>query len=149
VVEEDERETGLRKILNFGHTVGHALEQATHYRRLRHGEAVGWGMLAAGWLAVQRNMWAAVEFEKLKSIIFRSRCLYPLGRLDSMQVLEALKHDKKKVGKNLSFVLPVRTGEVKIVNDVTDAEALQAIEFMFGMRRLSNRKALAPVASDN
>lgn len=141
VVEEDERETGLRKILNFGHTIGHALEQATHYRRLRHGEAVAWGMLAAGWLAIRRQMWNSEEFEKLKSILFRSRALYPLGRLTSNEVLFALQHDKKKIGKSLTFVLPEKTGSVKIVNDVSEAEALEAIDFLFNSKKDSRISA--------
>jgi len=131
VVEEDERETGLRKILNFGHTIGHALEQATHYRRLRHGEAVAWGMLAAGWIAIRRGMWNPGEFEKLKSIIFRAGSLYPLGTVTPGNVLEALKHDKKKTGKSLNFVLPERTGKVVIVGDVSPELVTQAIEFIF------------------
>lgn len=135
VVQEDERETGVRKILNFGHTIGHALEQATHYRRLRHGEAVAWGMLGAGWLTIERKMWNQDEFEKLKSILNRSGALYPLGRITSEDVLRALRHDKKKIGKALSFVLPEKTGTVKIVNDVSEAEALRAIDYVFSQRK--------------
>ncbi len=131
VVEEDERETGLRKILNFGHTIGHALEQATHYRRLRHGEAVAWGMLAAGWIAIDHGMWDPAEFEKLKSIIFRAGSLYPMGDITPADVLEALKHDKKKTGKSLNFVLPERTGKVTIVSDVSHEQVMNAIEFIF------------------
>lgn len=130
VVEEDERETGLRKILNFGHTIGHALEQATHYRRLRHGEAVAWGMLAAGSMAIARGMWDPSEFAKLRSIIHRAGSLYPLGNVKKAQILHAVKHDKKKVGKTLNFVLPVRTGEVTIVKDVTEQEVSMAIDRM-------------------
>ncbi len=131
VVEEDERETGLRKILNFGHTIGHALEQATHYRRLRHGEAVAWGMLAAGWIAIHRGMWDPGEFEKLKSIIFRAGSLYPMGEITPADVLEALKHDKKKTGKSLNFVLPERTGKVTIVSGISQEQVMDAIEFIF------------------
>ena len=130
VVEEDERETGLRKILNFGHTIGHALEQATRYKVLRHGEAVAWGMLAAGSLAIRRNMWSSSEFEKLKSIIIRSKSLYPFGPLKAKDILNALKHDKKKTGKSLNFVLPLETGKVTIVKDVSQAEVLEAIDFI-------------------
>lgn len=134
VVEEDERETGLRKILNFGHTIGHALEQATHYRKLRHGEAVAWGMMAAGFMAIRRGMWDAGEFEKLKSIIVRAGSLYPFGRIKHAQILEALKHDKKKTGKHLNFVLPIRTGAVTIVKDVQESEALAALDFIDSLR---------------
>jgi 3-dehydroquinate synthase len=134
VVEEDERETGLRKILNFGHTIGHALEQATRYKLLRHGEAVAWGMLAAGHMAIRRNMWDSGEYEKLKSIIVRSGALYPLGSLKAKDIFNALKHDKKKTGKSLNFVLPEKTGVVKIVKDVTPDEVQGAIDYILQFR---------------
>lgn len=135
VVEEDERELGLRKILNFGHTIGHALEQATHFKRLRHGEAVGWGMLAAGQIAISRGKWDLSEFERLQSILFRSGCLYPLGTLTPGQVIEALKHDKKKTGKSLNFILPERTGKVVVVKDVTKEQILDALRFIFNINK--------------
>jgi 3-dehydroquinate synthase len=133
VVEEDERETGLRKILNFGHTVGHALEQATHYRRFRHGEAVAWGMLAAGRIAIGRGMWDRAEFERLQSIIRRAGSLYPLGRLKPSQVLVSMKHDKKKVGKKLTFVLPEETGKVTLVSDITEEEIKESLRYIFSL----------------
>ena len=132
VVEEDERETGLRKILNFGHTIGHALEQTTRYKVLRHGEAVAWGMLAAGRMAIRRNMWDPDEFEKLKSIIVRSKSLFPFGVLKRKDLYNALKHDKKKAGKNLSFVLPEKTGKVTIVKDVTEEEIFAGLDYILG-----------------
>lgn len=134
VVEEDERETGLRKILNFGHTIGHALEQATHYRRFRHGEAVAWGMLAAGRIAIGRGIWDPAEFERLQSIILRAGCLYSLGSLRPGSILAALKHDKKKVGKKLTFVLPQETGKVVLVSDVTDQEINNSLDYIFSLR---------------
>jgi len=134
VVEEDEREEGLRKILNFGHTVGHALEQATRYRLLRHGEAVAWGMLAAGRLAIRRKMWDPGEFEKLRSIIVRSGALHPFGSLRNKDILKALKHDKKKTGKSLNFILPVNTGKVAIVKDIAPAEVQAAVDYILNFR---------------
>ena len=134
VVEEDERETGLRKILNFGHTIGHALEQATRYKLLRHGEAVAWGMIAAGWLAIHRKMWDAGEFEKLKSILLRSGSLYPLGSLKNKDILKALKHDKKKTGKGLNFALPEKTGKVTIVKDIARGEVQAAVDYILQFR---------------
>lgn len=130
VVEKDEREWGLRKILNFGHTIGHALEQATQFKRLRHGEAVAWGMLAAGWLAIQRKMWDSSEFEKLKSIIIRAGSLYPFGELNSTQIFQALKHDKKKTGSKFTFVLPEKTGKVTTIDNISQEEALAAIQYV-------------------
>jgi 3-dehydroquinate synthase len=138
VVEEDEKESGLRKTLNFGHTIGHALEQATHFSRLRHGEAVAWGMLAASWIAVQRRRWESEEFDKLRSILFRAGSLYPLGRLSVRKVMDALKHDKKKTGKNLNFVLPEKTGKVSIVKDVTKDEVTRAIRYILDVARKKN-----------
>lgn len=135
VVEEDERENGLRKILNFGHTIGHALEQATRYKRLRHGEAVAWGMLAAGHIAIERGMWYQDEFVRLESILFRSGCLYRLGPLRVTQVLEALKHDKKKTGKTLNFILPERTGKVVVVKDVTREQIVSGLRFIFDINK--------------
>jgi 3-dehydroquinate synthase len=141
VVEEDERETGLRKILNFGHTIGHALEQATGYKRLRHGEAVGWGMLAAGWIAIQNGMWAEEEFGRLQSILIRSGSLYPPGKVTTKQIMEALKHDKKKAGKSLQFVLPEKTGKVRIVPDISAETVQQAIQMMFKLGSTGKRKS--------
>jgi 3-dehydroquinate synthase len=131
VVEQDERESGLRKILNFGHTIGHALEQVTGYKKLRHGEAVSWGMLAAGWIAIQRGMWSPKEFVRLQSIITRAKCLYPPGKINPNRILEALKHDKKKSGKSLQFVLPERTGKVTIVKDIDPETVKEAVRMMF------------------
>ena len=139
VVEEDERELGLRKILNFGHTIGHALEQATNFKKLRHGEAVAWGMLAAGWISVKRKKWASEEFDKLRSIIFRAGCLHPFGKLSVNKVMEALKHDKKKTGKNLNFILPEKTGRVTVVKDVTQDEVEGAIRYIFDIARKAKR----------
>ncbi len=130
VVEEDERETGLRKILNFGHTIGHALEQATRYKVLRHGEAVAWGMLAAGSMAIRRKMWNPAEFEKLRSIIIRSKSLYSFGALKAKDIFKALKNDKKKTGKALNFVLPVETGKVTIVKDINQEEVFAALDYI-------------------
>ena len=141
VVEEDERETGLRKILNFGHTIGHALEQATNFSRLRHGEAVAWGMLAAGWLALERRMWDSGEFEKLKSILFRAGCLYPMGKLNPKKVFDALKHDKKKTGDTLNFILPERTGKVTVVSDIKKEEVAKALRFIFQLKPPKLRSA--------
>src|SRR5690606_21537577 len=69
VVSKDERESGLRRVLNYGHTVGHALEAVTRYRRFRHGEAIAYGMLAAADLAVARGALAERERQALAQLI--------------------------------------------------------------------------------
>jgi 3-dehydroquinate synthase len=142
VVEEDERETGLRKILNFGHTIGHALEQATGYKRLRHGEAVGWGMLGAGWIAIQRGMWSVQELGRLQSILIRAGCLHDPGKLSTKQIIQALKHDKKKSGKTLQFVLPEETGKVTIVKDLPRELVEEGVRMMFKLG--SSKVILSP-----
>ncbi|HSE43686.1 MAG TPA: 3-dehydroquinate synthase [Acidobacteriota bacterium] len=146
VVEEDERETGVRKILNFGHTIGHALEQATGYKQLRHGEAVGWGMLGAGWIAIQRKMWSVQELGRLQSILLRSGCLYDPGNVTTKQIMNALKHDKKKSGKTLQFVLPEETGRVTIVKDLPRELVEEGIRMMF---KLGTAKVLLMPEEDS
>jgi 3-dehydroquinate synthase len=129
VVNQDERERGLRMILNFGHTVGHALEQATHYKTLLHGEAVGWGMVAALHLARQRGTISRAQFERLESLI----ALYgplPALKLRVPKVVGATVGDKKNVGGVTRFVLPVGIGDAGVVEDVTPAELEAAVGYM-------------------
>ncbi len=133
VVAADEKESGLRRILNFGHTAGHALEAITKYRRFRHGEAVGYGMLVAAQLAVSRGMLADSDRLKLAALIASLGPLPPIGDLTLTQMLEPMQHDKKMVAGTLHFVLPTAIGATAIVNDVTTAEirsALEAVGFL-------------------
>jgi 3-dehydroquinate synthase len=129
VVNQDERERGLRMILNFGHTVGHALEQATSYKVLLHGEAVGWGMVAALHLAQQRGTISRAQFERLENLI----ALYgplPALKLRVPKVVAATVGDKKNVGGVTRFVLPVGIGDAGVVEDVTAAELEAAVGYM-------------------
>ena len=127
VVTVDEREMGLRKILNFGHTFGHALEAETSYTRFLHGEAVGWGMCAATLLAMRRGMLSAEGLEILDTIASYGP-IPPLTGISGSAIERRLVADKKAQHGNVHFVLPVRIGEVQVVTDVSPAEALQAIE---------------------
>jgi 3-dehydroquinate synthase len=129
VVNQDERENGLRMILNLGHTVGHALEQATGYKTLLHGEAVGWGMIAALYLARQRGTISRPQFERMESLIHLYGPLPPL-KLRAAKVAAASGGDKKHVGGVKRFVLPVGIGDAGVVEDVSAAELLGAIEYM-------------------
>jgi 3-dehydroquinate synthase len=111
VVRNDEREarhrTDLhsRRILNFGHTAGHAIESVTSYRRFRHGEAVGIGMIIAGLLSRNLGLLADDEFELLTEAIELCGKLPPTDDLDSAQVLKSIVHDKKKVAGYIQWVL--------------------------------------------
>ena len=129
VVKQDEREHGLRMILNLGHTVGHALEQATGYKALLHGEAVGWGMVAALYLARRRGTISSSQFERLENLI-RLYGPLPALKLRVPKVVGATEGDKKNVGGVTRFVLPVGIGDAGVVEDVTAAELEAAVKYI-------------------
>lgn len=129
VVHIDERENGLRMILNLGHTVGHALETATGYKAMLHGEAVGWGMVAALSIARQRGTITAAQAERLERLIFRYGPL-PALKVGAAKVVAATGADKKNVGGVRRFVLPVGIGDAGVVEDVTNAEIERAVAYM-------------------
>lgn len=131
VVNKDERESGLRMILNFGHTVGHALEQATGYKAILHGEAVGWGMIAALFLAHSRRTITAGQMERLETLIHRYGPLPQLS-VRAARVIAATGGDKKNVGGVRRFVLPLGIGDAGVVEDVTEAELEAAVAYMLG-----------------
>jgi len=131
VVNSDERESGLRMILNFGHTVGHALEQATGYKMLLHGEAVGWGMVAALHVARERGTITSRQFERLERLIHLYGSL-PSLKLRVPKVVGATEGDKKNVGGVMRFVLPVGIGDAGVVEDVAAAELEAAVRYVLG-----------------
>jgi 3-dehydroquinate synthase len=131
VVNQDERESGLRMILNFGHTVGHALEQATGYKTLLHGEAVGWGMVAALYAARERGTISSKQFERLEKLIHLYGPL-PALKLRVSKVVAATGGDKKNVGGVRRFVLPLGIGDAGVVEDVTAAELEAAVRYVLG-----------------
>jgi 3-dehydroquinate synthase len=128
VVTADEREAGPRRILNFGHTAGHAIEAVTKYRRFRHGEAVGYGMLVAAELATARGALADRDRQALADIIASLGPLPPIADLSTSDLLEAMRHDKKIVAGTLHFVLPTAIGATAIVDDVKESELRAAIK---------------------
>jgi 3-dehydroquinate synthase len=127
IVEADEYEQGPRRTLNFGHTAAHALEAVTKYRRFRHGEAVGYGMLAAAELGVSRGVMPAADRDALRALITAMGPLPPIGDLEASQVVEAAGRDKKVVAGTLHFVLPGPVGSTSIATDVTSAELKDAL----------------------
>jgi len=129
VVNKDERENGLRMILNFGHTIGHALEQATAYKTLLHGEAIGWGMIGALHLARKRGTISGPQFERLERLVHLYGPLPPL-KLRAAKVIAATGSDKKNVGGVRRFVLPLGIGDAGVVEDVTAAELEAAVGYM-------------------
>ncbi len=135
VVCEDEREQGARMILNFGHTVGHAIEAATGYTSLLHGEAIGWGMVAAVRLAQGRGVLPDETAERITALIHRCTALPPF-EAGAAQLVALTGGDKKRRGGTLSLILPVRVGAAEIVRDVTEAELTAAVEGMLAEMQL-------------
>jgi 3-dehydroquinate synthase len=127
VVAADEKESDLRRILNFGHTVGHAIEAATGYTQLLHGEAVAWGMIAAATIACDSGFCSPETTEQITSAV---EALGPLPRPDcgTRQVMVLLSADKKTVAGAVHFVLPIKIGKVKIASDVPPEVVRQAVE---------------------
>lgn len=131
IVSKDERESGQRMLLNLGHTVGHAIEAATQYRALLHGEAVAWGIIAALHLAVARSVIDGKQARRIQELLFRLGPL-PRFRVSARTLLERTAADKKHSQKARRFILPTRIGEAVIVDDVRPRELLKAIESMLG-----------------
>jgi 3-dehydroquinate synthase len=127
VVAVDEKEAGPRRILNFGHTAGHALEAVTKYRRFRHGEAVAYGMLVAAEIGTRRGALADADRKALADLVARLGPLPPVADLSTARMLDAMRHDKKVVAGRLHFVLPTAIGATAIVDDVTDKEMKAAL----------------------
>ena len=128
VVSADERESGPRRVLNFGHSAGHALEAVTKYRRYRHGEAVAYGMLVAAELAAGRGALPDPDRTALAGLISSLGPLPPITDVATTQILDTMKHDKKMVAGRLHFVLPTAVGATMIVDDVTVKEMKAALE---------------------
>ena len=127
VVDTDEREHGLRRILNFGHTAGHALEAVTKYKRFLHGEAVAYGMLVAAEIGVARGLMPADDRAALASLIAQMGPLPAIADVPVPELLEAIGHDKKVIQGRLHYVLPKALGECEVVTDVTKEELAFAL----------------------
>jgi len=113
VVSRDERESGLREILNYGHTFAHALESVTKYRRYQHGEAVAWGMIAAAFLGHELGLTRAADVSRIVALIRRLGPLPPWPHVPPAALLDAMRSDKKSRAGILRFVLSPRIGEAR------------------------------------
>jgi len=127
VVGADERESGERRILNFGHTLGHALEAETGYKKLLHGEAVGWGMIAAALIGYVMDRTDALTAQRIIAMVLAYGPL-PKFKAQGRQILKRLLADKKTVGGVPHFVLATGIGKVEVVRDVPERIILHAIE---------------------
>jgi 3-dehydroquinate synthase len=127
VVAADERESDLRRILNFGHTIGHALEAETSYKQYLHGEAVAWGMVAASMIGAGLQKTDAETARRIISAVLAYASL-PRVTARSKNIARRLRADKKTVAGAIHFVLPVAIGRVEIVPDVPERAVLHAID---------------------
>lgn len=118
VVSRDERETGLREILNFGHTFAHAFETATDYRRYLHGEAVGWGMIAASRLARRMSLLAAEDAARIEQLVRRLGPLPALPAAKPARLLKIMNADKKTRGGKLRLVLSRKIGSAETLGPI-------------------------------
>ena len=134
VVGLDERESGLRMILNLGHTLGHAIESVTRYRKLLHGEAIGWGLIASLYLGRRRGTITEDQFNRLMRLIYLYGPL-PGLKINPQKLVDATAKDKKHLGNVRRFVLPVGIGDACVVEDVTSEELLEAAKYMLAMAR--------------
>lgn len=118
VVNKDERESGLRQILNFGHTIGHALEAVTRYKRFLHGEAIGWGMIAATLLAVATGRLRDADAIRVIRLVASIGPLPSLGKIRASELRPILAGDKKARAGRVLWVLPRRIGKTEWGVDV-------------------------------
>jgi 3-dehydroquinate synthase len=132
VVSADEREQGLRRLLNFGHTIGHALETETAYKHFLHGEAVAWGMIAATIIAANGSLDPLAKGRIIDAVLKLGPL--PAVQVNARNILRRLQSDKKTIQGAVHFVLPREIGKVEIVNDVRDESILDAVE---QLRKLS------------
>ena len=132
IVAKDEKESGLRMVLNYGHTFGHALEALTHYNTYRHGEAVSIGMNCAAQLATNLRMFSETDFQRQRTLLKRAKLpiTFP-SDLNPEALCNTMYLDKKTLGGKLRLILPTRIGEVVIRDDIDDRHVLQAISQCF------------------
>jgi 3-dehydroquinate synthase len=139
IVSSDEREGGRRRVLNFGHTIGHALETETAYRYFLHGEAVAWGMIAAAHIAASVGRIGGSDAQRIRDAVFNLGPL-PKVAVRSRNILRLLLFDKKSRDGVVHFVLPTAIGQVAIASDVPDRVVCEAVD---EIRRLSEGNATA------
>jgi len=118
VVEKDEKDSGLRHILNYGHTLGHAIESVSDFK-VQHGKAVALGMLAAGRISNKMGLLDKNELIRLKDIIQRADLATELPDLEVEKLIQAMKHDKKVLRGKIRFILPQALGSVFITDEVS------------------------------
>ena len=128
IVEQDEREGGIRALLNYGHTFGHAIETLCGYGVWLHGEAVSMGMNAVGQLALDRELWTINDLERQRKLLRKAGLPINWPNIDLDNVLEILKSDKKVKDGEIRFVVPTEIGKVEILKNFTSNEIRSSLQ---------------------
>jgi len=123
IVQSDERDTGLRNILNFGHTTGHAIETVTRFK-ISHGQAIALGMIVAAEIAREMDLLSEGQVSRIISLTEKAGLATRISGLNRANILRAMKHDKKVTSGKIRFILPIAIGEV-IINDQVDRRILK------------------------
>jgi len=135
IVAEDEKESGLRKILNFGHTIGHALEAATNYEYYRHGEAVILGMIAINWLSYELNLLSQNEFNQINAFFDMFPNLNIPAEIFLKDILEKTYFDKKFTNNKICLILLKEIGETIILENFEERNLMYAINYLLKERQ--------------
>ncbi|MFP4029730.1 MAG: 3-dehydroquinate synthase [Candidatus Brocadiia bacterium] len=128
VVGQDERETGIRAILNYGHTAGHAIEALSAYGEYRHGEAVAIGMAVAADLSENKSGFPEEHTRRQNALLERLSVPTEIAGLTADELMQRMKWDKKVVGSTVRFILARELGEVEVRNDVSDDELRDSLK---------------------
>jgi 3-dehydroquinate synthase len=146
VVSRDERESGLREILNFGHTFAHALESVTRYRRYQHGEAVAWGMIAASFLGHEIGLTRATDVSRIVALICRLGRLPAWPRVSASTLVKAMRSDKKARSGVVRFVLSPHIGEARSYDSISSSVVERVLHFTPHLIAASSRLSGSPDA---
>ena len=128
IVVKDEKESGVRAFLNYGHTLGHVIETLCGYGKWLHGEAVAMGMVAVGQLAVQRGLWRDIDARRQENLIEKAGLPSKWPELEIESVLSALQGDKKVKNGKVTFVMPLKIGDVKLFNNISNKEINECLK---------------------
>lgn len=129
VVERDAKEQGERALLNFGHTIGHAIEKLSDFS-LYHGECVGIGCIAASYLSMKCGCISQKDFQDIEQTFQEFGFLTRVSGFDAQNILATTKSDKKMVGSKINFVLLQEVGNAFLTKELTDEQILSAIEYV-------------------
>ena len=130
IIGLDEHESGIRAILNYGHTFGHVIENLCGYGTWLHGEAVSMGMIAIGALAVQLNSWDQEDAERQKALLEKTGLPVIWPNIKTEDVCRSLLNDKKVKEGKVNFIIPKRIGEVEIRDNISNSEIKQCLQHL-------------------